>query len=50
MTSALAYGWMTNYQVAPAIIVVSKIWLFAFPIIGTGIVIKKMYDFHTAPA
>ena len=23
--------------------------LFTFPVIGTGIVVKKMYDFHTAP-
>jgi hypothetical protein len=49
MTSAFAYGFMTNYTVSPSLIVAAKIWLFAFPILGTGIVIKKMYDFHTAP-
>lgn len=46
---AVSYSFMSSYQVAPALIVASKIFLFTFPVIGTGIVIKKMYDFHTAP-
>jgi hypothetical protein len=49
VTNALTYGLLIAYPLAIPVAIGCKAFLVAFPVVGLGITMKKMYDYHKAP-